>query len=100
MDTVDIIGSVPVQCRFVVLPSRELLLYVLTTNVNKPLVVYKYRGMEGFQEIASVENIFSSTNGLELDNANFELMTDATDTRQMIALKIGVKIVIIESVLA
>lgn len=40
----------PLQVEFTVLPSNELVLYILTENPTAPFVVYMYNGISGFTE--------------------------------------------------
>lgn len=39
----------PIQVEFSVLPSNELVLYVVTDNPTEPLLVYRYEGIAGFK---------------------------------------------------
>ncbi|XP_015834885.2 uncharacterized protein clos isoform X1 [Tribolium castaneum] len=39
----------PIQVEFSVLPSNELILYVVTDNPTQPLLVYRYEGIAGFK---------------------------------------------------
>lgn len=38
----------PIQVEFSILPTNELILYVLTNSVTEPLIVYQYEGIFGF----------------------------------------------------
>ncbi|XP_044255131.1 uncharacterized protein LOC123005441 [Tribolium madens] len=39
----------PIQVEFSILPSNELVLYVVTDNPTQPLLVYRYEGIAGFK---------------------------------------------------
>lgn len=45
----DITVEAPIQVEFLILPSQELILYILTDNPAKPLIVYMYQGLERFK---------------------------------------------------
>lgn len=42
--------KIPVQAEFSILPTNELILYVLTNNPIQSLIVYNYAGVSGFSE--------------------------------------------------
>lgn len=42
--------SAPIQVEFSILPTNELILYVLTTSATEPLIVYEYEGIFGFSK--------------------------------------------------
>jgi hypothetical protein len=42
--------KIPIQAEFSVLPTQELMLYVVTNNPTQPIYVYQYAGAAGFKE--------------------------------------------------
>lgn len=42
--------NAPIQVEFSVLPTDELVLYVLTDSVTEPFIVYQYEGISGFKK--------------------------------------------------
>ncbi|XP_046394283.1 uncharacterized protein LOC124162007 [Ischnura elegans] len=43
--------TLPLEVKFSLLPSDELVLYVSTKNPSKPFIVYIYKGVAGFEEL-------------------------------------------------
>lgn len=41
--------NAPIQAEFAILPSNELVLYVITDDPSSPLIVYVYEGIFQFQ---------------------------------------------------
>lgn len=42
--------AIPIQTKFSILPSSELILYVLTKNPKHSMIAYSYKGVYGFKE--------------------------------------------------
>lgn len=84
-----VLVNAPLHVEFSVLPTDELVLYVLTDSVTEPLIVYQYEGISGFKK-----KIVAS--GLSKSN-NMRQYTTKTD-QHFVLLKSDNEITIIQGV--
>ncbi|KAF2893085.1 hypothetical protein ILUMI_13089, partial [Ignelater luminosus] len=80
--------NVPLEVEFAVLPTKELILYVLTENPVKPLVVYEYQGISGFKEkiIGSTLPKVTNMKSFNTRNDHFILANNMQETRVIQAI--------------
>lgn len=81
--------------------SQELVLYAVTSSLINPLIVYRYQGLTGFQKIPSTIVLNNKMNDGPTEimaNNNIVIINDSVNHKQLIALKFGLNIQIIESI--
>lgn len=83
--------KLPKQIEFSVLPSQELVLYVLTENPIQPFIVYRYAGVEGFKEF-----VLGSTLP---KGHHFTVMTNQAYRKEFVVFNANGDALIIEGVL-
>lgn len=83
--------AIPVQTKFSILPSSELVLYVLTKNPKHSMIAYSYKGVYGFKEFVVGSTIPKGD--------SLSILKDINSQKEFVGIISNANILIIEAVL-
>jgi len=67
----------PTRIKFSILPTNQLVLYVLTNSPSSPFIVYAYKGEEGMQKLlkSATTPISTMINAFNFENNHYVALT-------------------------
>lgn len=83
--------AIPVQTKFSILPSSELILYVLTKNPKHSMIAYSYKGVYGFKEFVVGSTIPKGD--------SLSVLKDINSQKEFVGIISNENVLIIEAVL-
>lgn len=83
--------AIPVQTKFSIIPSAELILYVLTKNPKHSMIAYSYKGVYGFKEFVVGSTIPKGD--------SLSVLKDINSQKEFVGIISNENVLIIEAVL-